>query len=74
MNFCAAILILKVEGDTQRFWHIMLYFFKKGKNATETQNTICVVYGKGAVIYRTCQKWFEKFCAGEFSLDDAPVR
>ena len=19
-----------------------------------------------------CQKWFEKFCAGDFSLDDAP--
>ena len=21
---------------------------------------------------RTCQKWFAKFCAGDFSLDDAP--
>ena len=21
---------------------------------------------------RTCQKWFVKFCAGDFSLDDAP--
>ena len=22
--------------------------------------------------YRMCQKWFAKFCAGDFSLDDAP--
>ena len=21
---------------------------------------------------QTCQKWFVKFCAGDFSLDDAP--
>ena len=21
---------------------------------------------------RTCQKWFAKFCAGDFSLDDTP--
>ena len=28
----------------------MLYYFKKGKNATETQKKICAVYGEGAVI------------------------
>ena len=32
---------------------------------------ICTVYGEGAVTDRTCQKWFEKFRAGDFSLDDA---
>ena len=30
------------------------------------------VYGQGAVTARTCQKWFAKFHAGDFSLDDAP--
>ena len=30
------------------------------------------MYGKGAVTDRTCQKWFAKFCAGDFLLDDAP--
>ena len=34
--------------------------------------TICTVYGESAVIDRTCQKWFVKFRAGDFSLDDAP--
>ena len=50
----------------------MFQDFKKGKNATETQKKICAVYGEGAVIDRTCQKWFAKFCAGVFLLDDAP--
>ena len=36
MNFCVAILILKMEENMQHFWHIMLYYFKKGKKATET--------------------------------------
>ena len=30
------------------------------------------MYGQGAVTDRTCQKWFAKFCAGDFLLDDAP--
>ena len=49
----------------------MLYYFKKGKNATETQEKICTVYREEAVTDRTCQKWFAKFRAGDFSLDDA---
>ena len=39
----------------------MLYYFKKGKNTTETQKKICAVYGEGAVTDRTSQKWFVKF-------------
>ena len=50
----------------------MLYYFKKGKNTTETHKKICAVYGEGAVTDRTCQKWFVKFRAGDFSLDNAP--
>ena len=33
---------------------------------------IYAVYGEGAVTDPMCQKWFAKFCAGDFSLDDAP--
>ena len=55
----------------QHFQHIMLYYFKKGKNATEMQKKICATYGEGAVTDRTCQKWFETFCAGDFSMDNA---
>ena len=48
------------------------YYALKGKNATETHKKICAVYGEGAVTDQTCQKWFAKFRAGDFSLDDAP--
>ena len=72
MNFCVAILILKKEEKKQHFQHIMLYYFKKGRNATETHKKICAVYGEDAVTDRTCQKRFAKFRAGDFSLDDAP--
>ena len=49
----------------------MLYYFKKGKNATETQEKICAVYGEDSVTNKMCQKWFVKFCARDFSLDGA---
>ena len=71
VNFCVAILILKMEENMQHFQHIMLYYFKKGKNTTETQKKICAVYGEGAVTDRTCQKWFAKFHGADFSLDNA---
>ena len=61
LNFCVAILIMKMEDNEQNFQLIMPYYFKKGKNATETQKKICAVYGEGAVTDRTCQKWFAKF-------------
>ena len=72
MNFYVAILILQKEENTQHFQHITLYYFKKGKNAAETQKKICAVYGEGAVTNQTCQKWFGKFRGRDFSLDDAP--
>ena len=48
----------------------MLYYFEKGKYTTEMQKKICAVHGEGTVIDRTCHKWFERFCAGDFSLVD----
>ena len=59
-----------MEGNTQHFQHIMLYYFQKGKNATEMQKSLCIVYREGAVTDRMCQKWFAKFRAGDFSLDN----
>ena len=40
-----------MEENMQHFQHIMLHYFKKGKNATEMQKKICAVYGKDAVTY-----------------------
>ena len=49
-----------MKEDIQHFQHIMLYYFKKGKNVTEMQKKICAVYGEGAVTDRMCQKWLVK--------------
>ena len=40
----------------QHFWHIVLYYFKKGKKTTETQKKTCAVYGEGPVTSQTCPK------------------
>ena len=36
------------------------------------KKNICAVYGEGAVIDQTSQRWFVKFCSRDFLLDDAP--
>ena len=61
-----------MEENTQHFWHITLYYFKKGKNLIETQKQICAVCGEGVVTDQTSPKWDAKFHAGGFSLDGAP--
>ena len=33
---------------------------------------ICAVYGEATLTDQTCKKWFAKFCAGVFLLDDSP--
>ena len=43
----------------------MLCYFKKGKI------DLCSVW-KAAVTDSMCQKWFAKFPAGDYSLDNAP--
>ena len=48
----------------------MLYYFKKGKNATEMQK-ICASCGEDAVSDRMCQKQFAKVHAGDFLLENA---
>ena len=60
-----------MDKNTQHFWHIILYYFKKDKNTTEMPKKIYTVYGEGAVTDQMCQKWFVKFRAGDFSLGDA---
>ena len=44
-----------MEENVQHFQCIMLYYFKKGKNTTETLKKTCAVYGGGAVTDQTCQ-------------------
>ena len=45
---------------------------RKVQMQLKCENKICPAYGEGDVTDQTCQMWFAKFCAKDFSLDDAP--
>ena len=79
LNFCVAILILKMEEDTQYFWCIMLYYFKKGKNKTETQKKDlyslwrrCCDWSNISKVAREVLCW--RFLAGQCSTVDSTGR
>ena len=72
MNFCGAILTLKMEEKSDIFGILCFIISRKVKMQLKCKKEVCAVYGEGAVTDRTCQKWFAKFHAGDFSLDDAP--
>jgi len=44
-----------MEENKVHFRHLMLFFYWKGKNATQAANKICVVYGED-VAERTVRK------------------
>ena len=50
------------------------YNLKKNnkKNLKKEKEKIFAVYWAGAVTDQTCQKWFAKLYAGDFSLNDVP--
>ena len=50
-----------MEENTQHYQHTILYYFKKGKNATEMQKKVCAVYGERAGTDRTCQSGLRSF-------------
>ena len=60
-----------MEENVQHFWHIMLYYFKEGKKATEMQKQDLYSVWRRCCDW-ICQKWFAKFHAGDFSLGNAP--
>ena len=61
-----------MERIIEHYRHIMVYHFKKGRNATQTAQKICGVYGSDAVTERVVQKWFARFRSGDFCVQDQP--
>jgi len=45
-----------MEENKVHFRHLMLFFYRKGKNATQAANKIYIVYGESAVAERTVRK------------------
>lgn len=54
------------------FRHILLYYYRKGKNAAQAQQKLCAVYGEDCISIRQCQTWFSRFRLGKFELEDEP--
>ena len=54
------------------FCHILLYYFKKGKNEVQARKKLYDVYGEKSLTARQCQNWFASFRSGDFDLKDAP--
>ena len=54
------------------FRYILLYYFRKGKNAVQARKKLYDVYGEKSLTERQCQNWFTRFRSRDFDLKDAP--
>jgi len=70
-EFCAYNCGSNMENFEEHIRHILFYYFKKGKKATEAREKLRRVYGRNVVKERQCQNWFARFRDGDFSVKDA---
>ena len=61
-----------MESNKQHFRHILLFYYRKGKNAVQARKKLTDVYGEDVLTVRQCQNWFAKFRSGNFDVEDAP--
>ena len=59
-----------MECKNEHIRHILLFYFRKGKNAAQTAKNLRDVYGEKTLKDRQCRNWFDKFRSGDFSLKD----
>ncbi|KOC61444.1 hypothetical protein WH47_06301 [Habropoda laboriosa] len=57
-----------MSENKEHFRQIMLFYFRRGKNAFETCKKICTVYGANAMDDSTWRNRFRKFMEGNFVL------
>ncbi|CAK9827579.1 Histone-lysine N-methyltransferase SETMAR [Anthophora retusa] len=61
-----------MESEKQHFRHILILYYRKGKNAVQARKKLADVYGEDVLTVRQCQNWFAKFRSGNFDAEDAP--
>jgi len=49
---------LKTSENQKYFRHILLFYYKKEKIATQAKEKICHVYGEDALTRQTAANWF----------------
>ena len=55
-----------MEIPEGHFRHILLFYFRKGKNAAQAHRTLCGVYGDKCL----SERQFARFCSGNFDVED----
>ena len=58
-----------MEDQKQHCRHILLLYYRTGKNAVQARRKLCDVYGEDVLTERHCQNWFAKFRSGNFHLE-----
>lgn len=61
-----------MENQTVHCRHILLFYFRKRKNARQACDKLHKVYGDNCLQERQCQRCFAKFRSGDFQVNDAP--
>ena len=59
-----------MECKNEHFRHILLFYFRKGKNAAQAAKKLRDVYDEEASQDIECSNRFDKFRSGDFSLKD----
>ena len=49
-----------MECKNEHFRHMLLFYFRKGKNATQAAKMLRNMYGEEAFKDRQCRKWFDQ--------------
>jgi len=55
---------------SEEICYVMLFYYKKGKNAAQICRKICEVYDADAVSECRTQEWFVRFRFGNFDVKD----
>ena len=62
--------VRKMNFEKLCFRECLHYEFKLGHSAADAHRNLCIVFGSECPNQSTCQRWFNKFKSGDFSLED----
>lgn len=61
-----------MESNKQHFRHILLFYYRKGKNAVQASKKLTDVYEKVCWQYASARTGSLKFRSGHFDVEDVP--
>ena len=70
VKWIKSYFILKMEINKEKIRYILQYHYDKGKNAAQTCEKICVIYGEDTLSKSAAR--FARFRVGNFNVKDEP--